>query len=258
VRRPLVRSAACGAILTSFVLLAGCYEDEAEVTIHADGSGAFRQRIEISEQLAYVFDHEPEGQTRPGPVSVPFSLTRDSTEAELGAGGVIETFEVVDNPDRSRVIEIAGTFESAAAFFASHYSIRSLNLRLWKVGDEIRIGCDASFGGGGTTLTIDHLYGMAKGMRVIRTIRAPAAIRTEHGEADGDTVRWSVDLTDRAALEATKQRLDESIDGVWVAAFDAAAVDLADEDLVVVDPGEGTEAGVGLLVIEPGEGSEPR
>jgi hypothetical protein len=26
----------------------------------------------------------------------------------------------------------------------------------------------------------------------------------------------------------------------------------------VVDPGEGTEAGVGLLVIEPGEGSEPR
>jgi outer membrane protein OmpA-like peptidoglycan-associated protein len=253
-RRPLVHSAACWAVLTSFVVFAGCYEDEAEVTIHADGTGAFRQRIEVSEQLAYMFDHEPEGGTTPGPVSVPFSLTREATEAMLGEGGVIKTFDVVDNPDRSRVIEVAGTFESAAAFFASHYSIRSLNLRLWKVGDEIRIGCDASFGGGATTLTIDHLYGMAKGMRVTRTIRAPAAIRAEHGRAGDDTVRWSIDLTDRAALAATKRRLDESIDGVWVAAFDADAVDLRDADLLVVDPEEGTAAGVGVLVVEPGAG----
>lgn len=114
--------------LLSCLSLAGCYEDKAEVTVNADGSGTFTQSIRMSEQMVVAMMSEDAEPGMSG--NLPFDITRQDVQAKLGDAGTIESFEMTDVDDGGKQITIEGTFADAARFFQSEYAEESLSLRV--------------------------------------------------------------------------------------------------------------------------------
>ncbi|MBB6431077.1 hypothetical protein [Algisphaera agarilytica] len=229
------RSFACLWVLVLALVLAGCYEDEAEVTINADGSGSFVQTILISEQMVVAMMSEDESMGVSS--DAPFDVSREELEAKLGDAGKITAFETEDLDDGSMRITVQGTFQDAAVFFGSEYALDSLQLGVEATEDGqaevIWVAQDESSQNGPS---LDQLYGMAKGLKIVRAVNLPSAPVAELGEVVGNRIEWAMDLSDRVALESTKAMIEASDDGVLVASFDPVGIDFGVvEEMPVVE-----------------------
>ena len=196
------RSFACLWVLVLALVLAGCYEDEAEVTINADGSGSFVQTILISEQMVVAMMSEDESMGVSS--DAPFDVSREELEAKLGDAGKITAFETEDLDDGSMRIAVQGTFQEAAVMFGSEYALDSLQLGGEATEDGqaevIWLAQDESSQNGPS---LDQLYGMAKGLKIVRAVNLPSAPVADLGEVEGNRIEWAMDLYDREALEST-------------------------------------------------------
>ncbi|MEM9418975.1 MAG: hypothetical protein AAGA25_08005 [Planctomycetota bacterium] len=211
------------------LLLVGCYEDEAEVTINADGSGSFVQTILISEQMVVAMSADNEGMGVSS--DAPFDVSREELEVKLDGAGEITAFETEDLDDGSKRITVRGRFANAAAFFGSEYADDSLKLKVTADGDGkaelIWVAEDESNQNGPS---LDQVYGMAKGLKVVRKVNLPSAPQAEQGKVEGQSIEWAMDLSDRTALAATKAMIEASDDGVLVASFDPVGIEFASID----------------------------
>lgn len=235
------RLLACVFVLAVALTLAGCYEDEAEITVNADGSGSFVQTILISEQMVVAMsaDNDEMGVSS----DAPFDVSREELEAKLGDAGQITAFETEGLDDGSKRITVRGVFNEVAAFFSSEYASDSLKLSIKPAGEGkaelIWIAEDESNQNGPS---LDQIYGMAKGLKVIRTVNLPSTPRADQGNVEGTSIEWAMDLSDRKALAATKAMIEASDGGVLVASFDPKGIEFpVVEEIQVVDVPEGEE-----------------
>lgn len=207
------------------LVLAGCYEDKAVVTLNADGSGSFEQTIVISEQMVVAMLSE-EGDMQMSS-DAPFNVTRAELEAKLGDAGVITAFEMKDLDDGGKLVTVRGTFADAGAFFGSEYASDSLKLGLELEADgRAALTWIAQDEGDQNGPSLDQVYGMAKGLNVVRRVNLPSAPAADQGKVEGNSVEWAMDLTNRDTLASTKALVEASEGGVLVARFDPGAMDL--------------------------------
>lgn len=219
------RSLAGLFVLLLCLVLAGCYEDKAVVTVNADGSGSFEQTIVVSEQMVVAMGSEDEDMQLSS--DAPFDVTRAQLEAKLGDAGTITAFEMKDLDDGGKVVTVRGTFADAGAFFGSEYASDSLKLGLELEADgRAALTWVAQDEGDQNGPSLDQVYGMAKGLNVVRRVNLPSAPAADQGKVEGNSVEWAMDLTNRDTLAATKALVAASEDGVLVARFDTGAMDL--------------------------------
>ncbi len=211
-------------VLALCLTLAGCYEDQAQVTINADGSGSFTQTLQMSEQLvvAVMSEDGGDGFSR----DAPFEMTQADLQAKLGAAGTITAFEVQGRDDGGKTITVAGTFDEVAAFMQSEYASDTLKLSLDSEADGQALVRWLVQEDAGNGPSLDQLYGLAKGMRVVRQVNLPTAPMSDQGVVEANRIEWTMDLTDRQGLEATKAMIAASDGGVLVATFDPGSLEL--------------------------------
>jgi hypothetical protein len=200
-------------------LLGGCYEDESEITLNADGSGAIKQKLVISERLIVATSEDGSNKNTP-PVSKKEILEK------VGSGVDITSFALSEMPDGGRTIEFEGTFSSVEQFFLSEFCRDTLKLRLAPAGDgKAVVYCDTQESSGSGPSTT-QLYGLAKGLYIKRTIHLPAEIEKTNGiqGKDGNTVSWFTDLRNKDGLVRTKAFIEGKDKGVGSAVFDASAI----------------------------------
>ena len=91
-------------------LLSGCYEDESEITLNADGSGTIKEKLVISERLL-VANSEDDGGNNTPPVN------KEKILKEVGSAFDITSFTLTNMPDGGRTIEFEGAFKNPEQFF---------------------------------------------------------------------------------------------------------------------------------------------
>ena len=213
--RTLLPAAAC------LLLISGCFEDEAVITLNTDGSGTLSQRLTLSERFLIAVSEDR------APDNVP-SITKDDIREQVGSALDITDIRETDLPDGGKVIEFEGTFDRPEQFFLSTFCRETLNIRLAPAGDgkaAIHHSMDSdSAASGGPSIT--QLYGLAKGMYVRRTIHLPAAVEQTNGQLSDDqkTVQWEMDLRDQQGLAKTKAFVEGPDKGKGIAVFDASAL----------------------------------
>ncbi|MEM1447168.1 MAG: hypothetical protein AAGF84_14000 [Planctomycetota bacterium] len=220
---PRMRPLACLLAVLSCLTLAGCYEDEAEVTVNADGSGTFTQTIRISEQMVVAMTAEDNGSGFSG--EAPFDVTREELEAKLGAAGTITAFDLEDLDDGGKRVTVRGSFDDVNAFFQSDYADDSLKLGLEAAADgQAQLTWVAQDDQNTNGPSLDQMYGMAKGLKIVRRVSLPSAPVADQGEVVGNRVEWAMDLTNRDTLAATKAMVAQADDGVLTAQFDPGEI----------------------------------
>jgi hypothetical protein len=206
-------------VLLCACLLGGCYEDEAEVTINADGSGTVKQKLVISERLI-VATSEDGGNENTPPVS------KEKVLKEVGSAVEITSITQTDLPDGGRIIELEGTFSSPEQFFLSKFCQEQLKLRIAPAGEgKAAIYCDMKKSGdGGPSLT--QLYGMAKGLYIKRMVHLPTEVEKSNGYSDKakNTVSWATDLRNKEGLARTKLFVEGPDEGNGFAVFNASVL----------------------------------
>jgi len=199
-------------------LLGGCYEDESEITLNADGSGTIKGKLVISERLI-VADSEDGSRGNTPPVS------KEKVLEKVGSAVDITSIRLTELPDGGRIIEFEGTFSSAEQFFLSEFCLDTLKLRIAPAGDgKAAIYCDAWQSSG--ELSTTQLYGLAKGLYIKRTVHLPAEIEKTNGYRGKDkkTVSWVIDLRDKEGLARTKALVEGKDKGIGSVVFDASAL----------------------------------
>jgi len=223
-------------VLFCVCLLSGCYEDESEITLNADGSGTIKQKLVISERLI-VATSEGGGSGNTPPV------TKEKVLEQIGTAVDITSITLTELPDGGRIIQFEGTFSSAEQFFLSKFCRDTLKLRLAPAGDDkAAIYCDMKqSGNGGPDLT--QLYGMAKGLLIKRTVHLPAKIEKTNGHfaKAKNTVSWATDLRNKEGLAKTKAFIEGPDQGTGVVVFDASGLKFSLPLKVTALPEQATE-----------------
>ena len=209
------------AVVCCVCLLGGCYEDESEITLNADGSGTVKQKLVISERLI-VATSENGGNKNTPPVS------KEKVLEEIGSAVDITSITMTELPDGGRIIDFKGTFSSAEQFFLSEFCRDTLKLRLAPAGTgKAAIYCDAWQSSGDVSgPSTTQLYGLVKGLYIKRTVHLPAQIEKTNGYRgkDKNTVSWVTDLRDKEGLARTKAFVEGKDKGVGSVVFDASAL----------------------------------
>ncbi|MHC4648348.1 MAG: hypothetical protein ACYTBJ_23055 [Planctomycetota bacterium] len=209
------------ALVCCVFLLGGCYEEELEITLNADGSGTVKEKLLISERLI-VATSEDGGDKNTPPVS------KEEVLEKVGSAVDITSITLTELPDGGRIIEFEGTFSSAEQFFLSDFCRHTLKLRLAPAGDrKAAIYCDAWQSSGDVSgPSTTQLYGLVKGLYVKRTVHLPAEIEKTNGYRgkDKNTVSWVTDLRNKQGLARTKAFVEGEDKGVGSVVFDASAL----------------------------------
>jgi hypothetical protein len=206
-------------ILFCVCFISGCYEDEAEITLNPDGSGALKQKLVLSERLIVsALNGGSSEQTPPA--------TKEKVLEQIGQAIDVTSIKQTDLPDGGRVIVFEGTFSSAEQFFLSEFCRDTLKLRIAPAGEgKAAIYCDMKKSGdGGPGLT--QLYGMAKGLYIRRTVHLPTEIEKTNGYSGKtkDTVSWTTDLRDKERLAKTKEFIEGPDEGNGFAVFNSSGL----------------------------------
>lgn len=203
--------------LSCLCFLAGCYEDEVELTLNPDGSGTLKQKLVISERLIVA------GSEGGSEADIP-PITKERVLEKIGSALDITSIRQNDLPDGARVIEFEGTFRKPEQLFLSEFCQNGLKLRISPAGKgKAAIYCDMEKSGdSGPSLT--QLYGMAKGLYIKTTVHLPAGIEKTNGYYDKDknTVSWVIDLRNKQGLAKTKAFIEGPDEGKGFALFDAS------------------------------------
>lgn len=206
-------------ILFCVFLVCGCYEDEAEITLNADGSGALKQKLVLSEKLIVATSNGDDSEGTPPP-------TKEKVIEQIGQAIDVTSIKQTDLPDGGRIIRFEGTFINAEQFFLSKFCRDTLKLRIAPAGEgKAAIYCDMKQSdGGGPKLT--QLYGMAKGLHISRTVHLPTEIMKTNGYWDKakNTVSWATDLRNKEGLAKTKQFIEGPDKGSGFAVFNASGL----------------------------------
>ena len=206
-------------VLFCVCIISGCYEDEAEVTLNADGSGTLKEKLVISERLI-VATSEDGGTENTPPVS------KEKVLEKVGPAVEITSITQTELPDGGRIIEFEGTFRNAEQFFLSEFCRDALKLRIAPAGKgKAAIYCDMKKSGdGGPNLT--QLYGLAKGLYIKRMAHLPAEIEKSNGYSDKakNTVSWATDLRNKEGLAKTKLFIEGPDEGKGFAVFNASGL----------------------------------
>ena len=230
-------------LLFCMCLVAGCYEDTAELTLNADGSGIIKQKLVLSERFIVASEENSGSQNVPIPNKADIVRT-------IGSAIEIKSVKQTDLPDGGRVIELEGAFSSPEQFFLSDYCKEQINFRVAPAGKgKAAIYCDMKQSGdSGPNLT--QLYGMAKGLYISRTVHLPGEVEKNNGRFDRrtNTVSWAVDLRDKDGLARTKSFMEGPDKGNGLAVFNATTLKFP-LPLKVAVPSEKTDA--------PAEGKSP-
>lgn len=206
-------------ILCCVFLLAGCYEDETEITLKVDGSGTVKQKLVISERLI-VATSEEDGNKNTPPVS------KETLLKQVASSVDITSMTMTELPDGGRIIEFEGTFSSPEQFFLSDFCRDTLKLRLAPAGDGKTAiywnSKQSEANTGGPSIT--QLYGLAKGLYIKRIVHLPTEIEKTNGSIGDDqkTITWVTDLRDREGLARTKAFEEGEDKGIGSAVFDAS------------------------------------
>lgn len=235
------------ATVCCVVLLGGCYEDTAEVTLKSDGSGTVKMKFALSERVVVAASDTGAagGQLPP--------ITKQRVREDIGAALDISSLDQTDLPDGGTKIELEGTFTNPAQFFSSVFCQERLSLRLTAAPNgQAAIYCTAGrMSGESMGPGIAQVYGAAKGLYVKRTVHLPGDIGRTNGQKDGArTVSWVVDLRDRAGLAATKEYVEGPDKGRGFAFFDASQLGFT-LPLRESSPSPAAEAAQGTSNAEP-------
>lgn len=207
--------------IACLLLLGGCFEDEAIITLNSDGSGTFSQKLTLSERLITAASDDNTSSDLP-------PITIDDVRSEIGSALNITDIRETGLPDGGKVIEIEGTFDKPEAFFLSEFCRETLRVRLASadtgkaaIHHTMESSDDSS---PGPTLT--QLYGLAKGLYVSRTVRLPTPIERTNGQLSDDNraVQWEMDLRHQQGLEKTRAFVEGADKGKGIAVFDASAL----------------------------------
>lgn len=203
------------------LVIGGCYEDEAVITLNPDGSGTFTQKLILSERfIVAVSEGDAPDNTPP--------TTKEHVLKEIGSALDRPNVRETDLPDGGKMIEIEGTFDRPEQFFLSTFCRDTLKLRLAPYNEDkaaIYHSMESdSDGSAGPSLT--QLYGLVKGLYVSRTLRLPAPIDQTNGQIGDDnrTVQWEMDLRNRQGLDKTKVLVEGPDQGKGIAVFDASTL----------------------------------
>lgn len=206
-------------ILLCVCFISGCYEDEAEITLNPDGSGALKQKLVLSERLIVSASNGGGSEQTP-------PATKEKVLEQIGQALDVTSIKQTDLPDGGRVIQFEGTFSSAEQFFLSEFCRDTLKLRIAPAGKgKAAIYCDMKKSGdGGPSLT--QLYGLAKGLYIRRTVHLPTEVEKTNGYWDKakNTVSWATDLRDKAGLAKTKEFIEGPDEGNGFAVFNASGL----------------------------------
>ena len=206
-------------ILLCVCFISGCYEDEAEITLNPDGSGALKQKLVLSERLIVSTSNGGSSEQTP-------PATKEKVLEQIGQAINVTSIKQTDLPDGGRVIQFEGTFGSAEQFFLSEFCRDTLKLRIAPAGEgKAAIYCDMKKSGdGGPSLT--QLYGLAKGLHINRTVHLPTEIEKTNGYSGKakDTVSWFTDLRDKERLAKTKEFIEGPDEGNGFAVFNASGL----------------------------------
>jgi hypothetical protein len=208
-------------VLLSVFLVAGCYEDRAEISLNADGTGTVRQKLVLPERLVVATSDDGGGGRAP-------AATKEKVLEQIGSALDVTSILQTEQPDGGRIIEFEGTFGSPEQFFLSEFCRDTLKLRLAPAAEgkaAIYHGM-TQFGDEAPGPNITQLYGLAKGLHINRTVHLPAKIRKTNGftAKDKRTVSWVTDLRDKQGLIKTKAFVEGPDKGMGFAVFDAAAL----------------------------------
>ena len=206
-------------ILFCVCFISGCYEDEAEITLNPDGSGALKQKLVLSERLIVSTSNGGSSERIP-------PATKEKVLEQIGQAIDVTSIKQTDLPDGGRVIVFEGTFSRPEQFFLSEFCRDTLKLRIAPAGEgKAAIYCDMEqSGGGGPNLT--QLYGMAKGLYIRRTFHLPTEIEKTNGYWDKgkNTVSWAIDLRNKEGLAKTKQFMEGPDKGNGFAVFNTSGL----------------------------------
>ena len=204
-------------ILFCVCFVSGCYEDEAEITLNPDGSGALKQKLVLSERLIVSTSNGGSSEQTP-------PATKEKVLEQIGQAINVTSIKQTDLPDGGRVIQFEGTFGSAEQFFLSEFCRDTLKLRIAPAGEgKAAIYCDMEQSGdGGPNLT--QLYGLAKGLYIKKTVHLPAEVEKTNGYWDKgkNTVSWAIDLRNKEGLAKTKQFMEGPDKGNGFAVFNTS------------------------------------
>lgn len=207
-------------LLLVFVLV-GCYEERAEISLNADGTGTVKQKLILSERLIVASSDDGGGGRTP-------PATKEKVLEQVGSAIDVTSITQTERPDGGRVIELEGTFSNPEQFFLSEFCRNTLKLRLAPVAEgKAAIYHDMrQFGDEGPGPNITQLYALAKGLYVKRTIHLPAKIEKTNGftAKDKNTVSWTMDLLNKQGLVKTKAFIEGPDKGIGVAVFDASVL----------------------------------
>ncbi len=185
-------------LLLCLLVITGCFEDQAELTLNADGSGFFKQKMVISERMMAAIES---GEKDPGgPVT-----RREEIEGKIGSSSTLELYEQKDLPDGSRIIEYSGRFSDPADFFLSNYCTEILKIRLVPA-DENSAAIYSSDAIQDDNFSMEKIYMMAKGLDIKRTIHLPCKVIETNGTLSKNkkTVSWEFSLKDRDSMKKAK------------------------------------------------------
>lgn len=207
--------------LCCVLLLCGCYEDETEITLNADGSGTVKEKLVISERLIVATSEGGSNENTP-PVS------KENVLEGVGSAIDIKSITQTELADGGRTIEFEGTFSSAEQFFLSEFCRDTLKLRLVPAGNgKAAIYCEAWLSSGDVSgPSTTQLYGLAKGLYINRTVHLPAKILKTNGYLgkDNNTVSWVTDLRNKEGLARTKAFAEGKDKGVGLVVFDGSSL----------------------------------
>jgi len=227
------------------LLLAGCYEDRTELTLRPDGSGTVRTKLVLSERFVTAAAEGASNEKAP-------PVDKEQVRKQVAEAVEITSLTQSDLPDGGRVIELEGTFARPERFFLSDFCQKTLNLRLSSTpSGKAVIYCETaeSMASPEAGMSVTKLYGLAKGLNIVRTVHLPAKIEETNGSLgeDGRTVSWAFDLRDRQALVRTKKFVEGKDKGKGFAVFDASALEFPlplKPPVVAQKPEEGKEQAV--------------
>ena len=206
-------------LLVYVFVLAGCYEDRAEITLNADGSGSVKQKLVFSEQLIIGMKDGDSGDKM---------LPNEKEELVKKIGDALKFTSITstDLDDGGRIIEFEGTFSKPEQFFFSDYCQEHLNLRLAAGSDgKAVLYCQPyQSNTGGSGPSVEQLYGLAKGMYIKRVVNLCGKIAETNGTIGKKkkTVTWEIDLRNRKGFGRAKKFLESKDKGKGIAVFDGS------------------------------------
>lgn len=155
--------------------------------------------------------------------------TKERLLESIGDAFDVTSITQIEQPDGSRQVELRGTFEAPEPFFLSKYCREQLKLTIAPAGEgKAVIQCNMELSSN-APVSLEQFYGLAKGLRISRTIHLPAAVEQTNGIYTPDTqaVRWTMDLRNQDGLARTKAFAEGADEGRGIAVFDASALSFA-------------------------------